>query len=138
MRIGTVATEAGVGVETVRYYERRGLIDRPLRPRQGGFRNYPTTAVDRIRFIRQAQDLGFSLKEIDDLLSLRADPSADCADVRRRAQAKLGEVDQKIASLTKISLALQDLINACPGHGAAAHCCSILEALEPRGAVAAR
>ena len=74
MTIGKAAREAGVGVETIRFYERKGLIDQPLRPREGGFRIYPDHAVHRVRFIRKAQELGFSLSEVEDLLALRADP----------------------------------------------------------------
>jgi MerR family mercuric resistance operon transcriptional regulator len=99
MTIGKAARKAGVGVETIRFYERKGLIDRPPRPNVGGFRVYPVETVERIRFIRQAQELGFSLREILELLSLRADPESDCADVRERAEAKLREVTRKIAGL---------------------------------------
>ena len=119
MRISTIARRAEVGVETIRFYERQGLTTRPPRPLNGGFRSYPAETVARVRFVRQAQSIGFTLKEIDELLSLRADPSADCADVRERAQAKLEEVESKIARLTAIQSALQALINACPGKGAA-------------------
>ncbi len=129
MWISEVATRAGVGVETVRFYERQGLISQPRKPSDGGFRSYSQETAERIRFIRQAQDLGFSLKEIDALLSLRADPTTDCADVRERAQTKLGEVNNKIARLTAIQSALKSLIDACPGQGAV-RSCSILEALE--------
>ncbi len=114
MRIGTAAKTAGVSVETVRFYERQGLIGQPSRPIDGGYRSYPSATVGRIRFIRQAQDLGFALKEIDELLSLKADPSTDCADVRARASAKLEDVKVKIARLVAIQSALQDLIGACP------------------------
>jgi MerR family mercuric resistance operon transcriptional regulator len=131
MRISTVAKKAGVGVETVRFYERRGLITQPPRPLDGGFRDYPAEIVDRIQFIRQAQNLGFALKEVDELLSLRSDPSTDCADVRERARAKLEDVSQKIVRLIAIQSALQDLIDACPGKGPAARRCCILGALEP-------
>jgi MerR family mercuric resistance operon transcriptional regulator len=79
MRISEAARAAAVGVETVRYYERRGLIERPPRPATGGYRSYPPDTVQRILFIRQAQGLGFTLSEIEELLALRADPSADCA-----------------------------------------------------------
>ncbi len=130
MRIGTLAKSADVGVETIRFYERKGLIDRPLKPKDGGFRAYPEEAVERICFIRQAQELGFSLKEIMELLSLRADPSTDCAEVRQRAEAKLRNVDQKIDQLRTIQSALRDLIGACPGNGSAAKNCSILAALK--------
>lgn len=128
MQIGTLANEAGVGVETIRFYERKGLIARPPRPRDGGFRSYPSETVDRIRFIRHAQELGFSLKEAGELLSLRADPSTECTDVREQARVKLEEVNQKVAHLQKIAAALRDLIAACPGKGALQEC-SILTAL---------
>jgi MerR family mercuric resistance operon transcriptional regulator len=127
MTIGQAARRAGCGVETIRFYERQGLIERPPKP-AAGFRHYPSEIVDRVRFIRQAQVLGFSLREIDELLSLRIDPRADCADVRSRASAKLDEVVRKIAELERIREALAELIEACPGHGAA-RTCSILEAL---------
>ena len=129
MTIGKAARLAGVGVETVRFYERKRLIGRPPRPKDSGFRDYPIETIRRIRFIRQAQELGFSLKEIDELLSLRADPLTDCAEVRARAEAKLKDVNEKIARLSAIQSALQDLIAACPGQGPAARRCSILEAL---------
>ncbi len=129
MWISELATRAGVGVETVRFYERQGLISQPHKPSDGGFRSYSQETVERIRFVRQAQDLGFSLKEIDALLSLRADPTTDCADVRERAQTKLEDVNNKIARLTAIQSALKSLIDACPGRGAV-RSCSILETLE--------
>ena len=128
MTISKAARKAGVGVEAIRFYERRGLIEQPPKPESSGFRDYPMETVQRIRFIRQAQEIGFSLREIEELLSLRADPAADCADVREQAKAKLGEVNRKIAGLEKISGALQELIAACPGSGAL-RTCSILEAL---------
>lgn len=128
MTISKVAREAGVGVETVRFYERRGLIEQPPKPNSGGFRIYPEDAVARIRFIRQAQDLGFSLREIEELLSIRIDPAADCADVRAHAQMKFEEVKKKIAHLSRIGDALEELIDACPGTGAIRKC-SIMEAL---------
>ena len=131
MRIGTIANKAGVGVETIRFYERKTLIAQPPKPAGGGFRDYPAETVERIWFIRQAQSLGFSLDEIDELLSLRADPSTDCADVRERARAKLGEVNAKIARLTAIRSAIEELIDACPGKGAA-RLCTILEAFETK------
>ncbi len=128
MTIGRAARQAGVGVETIRFYERKGLIEQPLRPFDASFRVYPAETVRRIRFIREAQEIGFSLREIDELLSLRADPSADSADVRERAIAKRDEVERKIAHLREIHGALEELISACPGRGAVRDC-SIMEAL---------
>lgn len=128
LTIGKVAEKAGVGVETVRFYERKGLIAQPQRP-EHGFRVYSGTEVQRIRFIRQAQELGFSLQEIRDLLELRADPGTDCADVRERAVVKLEGVEDKIQQLQRIRRALKRVIAACPGQGALTGC-SIIEAME--------
>ncbi len=133
MTIGRAARNAGVGVETIRFYERKGLIDQPPKPLDAGFRVYPEETVARLRFIRKAQEIGFSLREIDELLSFRADPTADCADVRDQAAAKLAEVERKIARLEEIRGALDELIAACPGRGAL-RACSIMEALARRDA----
>ena len=129
MRIGEVAQASGVGVETVRFYQRRKLIVQPLKPRDGSMRAYPEETVARIRFIRRAQQLGFSLREVQELLSLRTDPSSDCADVRRRAEAKRREVDEKIARLKAMRSALDRVIGACPRSGST-RLCSILDELE--------
>ena len=126
--IGKAAMKAGVGVETIRFYERKGLIEQPPKPLDTGFRVYPEETVQRIRFIRQAQEIGFSLREIDELLSLRADPAADCAHVRERAAAKLEEVERKIEQLGRIRSALNELIAACPGRVALREC-SIMASL---------
>ncbi len=129
LTISKATKNAGVGVETIRFYERKGLIEQPPRPAVGGFRVYPADTVRRVRFIRQGQELGFSLRQIGELMSLKADPETDCSDVRRRAQAKLEEVDEKLARLTRIRAALEELIAACPGRGAL-RACSIMGALE--------
>ncbi len=128
LTIGKAALKAGVGVETIRFYERKGLVERPRKPAVGGFRDYPAETIGRIRFIRQAQEIGFSLREIKEILSLRADPKADCSHVRERAAAKLDEVNRKIARLAGIRGALEELIAACPGRGAL-RACSILDVL---------
>ena len=129
MTISKIAKAAGVGVETVRFYERKGLVDQPLKPSSGGFRVYPAETAGRIRFIRQAQELGFSLREIKELLSLRTDPATDCADVRERAQVKLDEITRKITQMKGIQVALEKLIAVCPGQGAL-QVCSIIDAIE--------
>ena len=126
--IGILARAADVNVETVRFYERKGLVERPIRPRDGGYRNYPEAAIDRIRFIREAQGLGFSLAEIGGLLSLRTDPSSDCGWVRSAAEEKRVEVVNKINRLKRIRTALDQLIEACPGKGDISQC-TILDAL---------
>ena len=129
MTISKIAKEAGVGVETVRFYEKKGLVDQPSKPASGGFRHYPAETGERIRFIRQAQELGFSLCEIQELLSLKADPATDCSNVRERAQVKRDEIVRKIAVMKGIQSALEKLIAACPGRGAL-RVCSIMDAID--------
>src|SRR5260370_2214429 len=104
--------EGGVNVETIRYYERHGLLPKPPRT-HSGYRIFSDDAVTRLRFIKHAQDLGFSLKEIKELLSLRVRPGSSCADVRRKAEAKIVDVDQKIQHLQAIKGALVGLTGAC-------------------------
>jgi len=128
VRISEVAKAAHVGIETVRFYERRGLIPQPVRPADGGFRSYPEQVTLQIRFIRQAQELGFSLGEIKELLSLKSIPDADCSEVRRRALSKRDDVDFKIKRLRRIRKTLTKLIDACPGEGALGSC-SIIDAM---------
>jgi DNA-binding transcriptional MerR regulator/copper chaperone CopZ len=128
MTIARAARAAGVGIETVRFYERRGLIRQPRKPANGGYREYDAETVERVRFIRQAQDLGFSLRETKELLALRADPRADCSDVRARAVKKRDEVEQKLRQLKNLRRALEALIANCPG-GGALRACTILDAI---------
>lgn len=127
MRIGEIAERASVGVETVRFYESKGLIPQPLRPVSGGYRDYPRDAVHRISFIRSAQSLGFSLREIKELLALEFGPESKCIDVRQRAETKRREVLEKIESLKRIKTALDALIDACPGEGPARQCSILSE-----------
>jgi len=128
LTIGTLARRAGVGVETVRFYERRGLVRRPARPR-AGYRAYPEEAVGRIRFIRNAQAVGFTLQEVKELLALRVTAGTSCAAVRSRASAKVADVESRLADLERIRKALENLVAACPGRGALVNC-SILDTLD--------
>jgi MerR family copper efflux transcriptional regulator len=123
--IGALAKRAGVGIDTVRYYERAGLLA-PKTRLSSGYRRYSELELTRLRFIRRAQILGFSLKEVRELLALSA--QRDVARVKRSAQAKLADVEARIAELEKIRQGLTTLIAACPGHGRAADC-PILKAL---------
>jgi Hg(II)-responsive transcriptional regulator len=132
LTIAKTAREAGVGVETIRFYERRGLIEQPKKPQGSGFRVYSPEQVKRIKFIRQAQQIGFSLHEIQELLSLKADPAADCSAVRNQAVAKLEEVNRKIEQLQHIGTALKALIAVCPGRGGL-QACTILDTLADPG-----
>ena len=128
LTIGKVARAAGVGVETVRFYERKGLVPRPKKPERG-FRVYSPEIVTRIRFIRAAQQLGFSLREVSELLSLRADTAADAGSVRAQVKTKLHGVDDRIRRLRKIRAALRQLLERCSGDGPI-QTCSILGALD--------
>jgi MerR family copper efflux transcriptional regulator len=129
LTIGKAARAAGVNVETIRFYERRGLIEQPRKPDGHGYRQYSLTIVARIRFIRKSQALGFSLREIEDLLSLETDTGADCGDVQERAAAKIEDLDHKIAELVRMRTALEQIAATCPGCGAPLRSCSIMEAL---------
>lgn len=128
MSIGELAEAAGVGVETIRFYERKKLIAQPKRPRSG-FRKYDEDAARRIRFIRQAQELGFTLAEIQQLLELRLDPRRSCADVKSEAQTKIADIDQKISSLEVMRSALVHITRSCSGEGPTSEC-PILDAIE--------
>jgi MerR family transcriptional regulator, copper efflux regulator len=123
--IGTLAKRAGVSIDTVRYYERGGLLA-PKARLASGYRRYSDAEVSRLRFIRRAQALGFSLKEIKELLAISG--RRDVARVKRSAQEKLADVEERIAALERVRKGLSDLIAACPGHGRAADC-PILKAL---------
>ena len=127
--IGRAAKLAGVGVETIRFYERKQLIAQPPRPAHGGARDYGGDIVARLQFIKQAQDIGFSLAEIGELLSLRASSGAGCQDIRARAIAKRRDVQAKLDRLGRMAAALDDLISQCPGEGGISTC-TILEAMD--------
>lgn len=129
LMIGQVARRAGVGVETVRFYERQRLIDQPLR-RASGYRQYEEDVVARLRFIKRAKELGFSLREIRELLALRVDPGTTCAEIRGKAEAKIADVENRITALQKMRKALKKLTMACRGRGPISEC-PILEALDP-------
>ncbi len=112
LTIGQLARRAGVGVETVRFYEREGLIFEPPR-RPSGYRDYPHETVTRIVFIRRAKELGFSLKEIRELLELRVQPRQNCTRVKESAEAKIADIDTKIAALRRMRRGLTALTKAC-------------------------
>lgn len=128
LTIGQVAKRAGIGVETVRFYEREGLLEEPQR-RPSGYRQFDKQIVERLLFIRRAKELGFTLKEIKELLSLRLDPSTTCADVKTRAEAKIADIENKINSLQRMRRALMKLTKACSGSGRTSDC-PILDALD--------
>ena len=128
LTIGHLAKETGVSLETVRYYERRGLLPKPPRS-ASGYRLFPAEAARRLRFIRRAQELGFSLREIRELLSLRVSPKASSAEVRKRAEGKIAEIDAKINTLESMRKTLRKLTKSCAGCGSTTEC-PILESLD--------
>ncbi len=128
LRTGDLAKLADVNTQTLRYYERRRLLPRPRRS-ESGYRLYDDDAVRRIRFIKKAQYLGFTLEEILDLLTLRADPDTPCIEVRDRAVRKIDSVADKIRELQRIKRALTKVAAQCTGRGPVSDC-PILEALE--------
>jgi Hg(II)-responsive transcriptional regulator len=127
IRTGELARQAGVGVETLRFYERQGLLPEPPR-RASGYRDYPPESVGLVRFIRRAQAIGFTLKEVRDLLALREIPRATCGDVVALARHKLTEIDAKLADLHSMRAALAGLLEGCTGTPPIARC-PIIESL---------
>lgn len=135
LTVGKVARLAGVGVETIRFYERENLLPKPARAPSSGYRLYSQDTVQRLAFISRAKELGFTLRETRELLGLRSARSATCESMRARAQDKLDDVRRKIETLQRIEAVLEELADTCPstadgGLGA----CPILAALERTGA----
>lgn len=131
MTLGQLARACGLGRETIRYYERRGLVQRPPRS-PAGYRQYDGSAARRVRFIRQAQSVGFSLEEIADLLAMRVVRENQCAEVKARFQRKVADIDARIATLQRMRRAVLDLAASCVGAGPIPDC-PILRALDPAG-----
>jgi MerR family copper efflux transcriptional regulator len=131
LTIGKLAERGGVNIQTIRYYERRGLIPRPERS-EAGYRLYGEEAVKRLGFVRKAQLLGVSLQEIDELLALRMQSGTSCADIRQKADQKIAAVDAKLSELSRIRTALVKLARTCRGKGPTSEC-PILEALDADG-----
>jgi MerR family copper efflux transcriptional regulator len=128
MRIGEVAQRAGVNVQTLRYYERRGLLPSPTR-RPSGYREYSPDMVAVIRFIKRAQHLGFSLEDVGELLELRQNPSSSGAAVRAVAMRRAADIADRIRRLSAMQKALEQLVTACECAGAS-RACPIIEALD--------
>lgn len=127
LTIGAVAKRAGVPIDTIRYYEREGLLPEPLR-RASGYRSYGEGTVAQLRFIRRAKALGFTLEEIRDLLALSADRQRGVKAVKQRAEERLAAIETRIAELQRVRDGLVELVASCPGHGAPEDC-PILRAL---------
>lgn len=129
MKIGELATRAGVHIQTIRYYERRRLLPEPGR-RPSGYRDYGSEALDRLHFIKRAQELGFTLAEIRELLALRLDPATPAAAVKTRAEAKIADIDRKLHDLERIRHALVHLAGHCRGGRGPIGDCPLLDALD--------
>lgn len=130
MRIGEVASRAGVNVETLRYYERRGLLREPDR-RPSGYRSYGEESVRVVRFIKRAQVLGFTLNDIDDLLRLAGHGRQSCQEVRALATAKIEDMDRRIATLEAMRASLVALVRTCATRSEPTEC-PLLEAIEEK------
>jgi MerR family copper efflux transcriptional regulator len=128
LTIGKLAEQGRVNIQTIRYYERRGLIAKPNRS-ASAYRFYDRDTVRRLGFVRKAQLLGFSLQEIGELLSLRVRPGTTCADIREKARQKVAAVDEKLLELARIRGALAKLATRCRGRGPTSDC-PILQALD--------
>ncbi|MBK8190107.1 MAG: heavy metal-responsive transcriptional regulator [Vampirovibrionales bacterium] len=129
MTSGELAKQASVNVETLRYYEREQLLPAPSRT-EAGYRMYGAQDLTRVRFIRRAQDLGFSLAEIRDLLALRHDASQSVGVVKQLAEHKIQTINEKIQSLEAMKAALTQLAQACPGDHGLVEDCPILKCLD--------
>jgi len=121
LKIGQIATASGVSREAIRYYEREGLVAAPERL-PNGYRGYAPAVVTRLNFIKRAKGLGFSLKEVRDLLSLLDDANAGARDLKRRAEAKLAEIEAAMSDLRRMHDVLSELTEACPGRGVKDRC----------------
>ncbi len=128
LTISKIAGGAGIGIETVRFYEKEGLIDPPART-PSNYRIYPESDIMRLRFIRRAKNLGFTLKEIKELLSLQLDPQASKAEVKQQTESKIADIGRKIRDLTRMKEVLESLDACCDGQGPTSEC-PILGALE--------
>jgi len=125
MTIGKLAKASDVGIETVRFYERKDMIQKPQKI--GGFRYYPDHYVEQIKFIKRAQNLGFTLRETKDLLELKVKKNSECQDILNKAAEKIVEIENKISDLQKMKASLEDLANCCEDPTIALSHCSIFE-----------
>lgn len=125
LTIGKLAKACGVSVETIRFYERKGLIEQP--PKAGGFRYYPQNYIIRVDFIKKSKNLGFTLCEIQELLNLKVDTKSSCGDVLKRTELKINEINSKIKDLKKMKKSLEALADCCEDRNLSLSECPILE-----------
>lgn len=121
MKIGAVAKQARISVEAVRFYEKQGLINTPSR-NESGYRVYSPDIINQLLFVARAKELGFSLKEIKELLILRDSPDITCAEIKKQTEKKIADIEGKITDLTIIKSSLDKLVKSCPGIGTIEKC----------------
>ena len=129
LTIGRLASACDVNIDTIRYYERKNILQ-PSGRTDAGYRLYSQDSIARLNFVRGAQTLGFTLSEIAELLDLQSSNDKDCGDIQSQAAQKVIEIEDKINNLLQIKQALKSLINDCPGSGAPLSECSILHYLD--------
>ncbi len=128
LQIGDIAKQAGINIETIRYYERRGLI-LPVGRTEAGYRIYDENILTRLRFIKNAKEIGFTLKEIDELLKLKISPKSKCEDIRKKAEKKLKAIEEKMSMLESMQKVLKRLVSDCQS-GLPTEECPILKSME--------
>ncbi len=130
MKIGELAKKSNTSIDTIRYYEKIGLLGKPSRS-GAGYRLYSSEFIEQLKFIKRAKHVGFSIKEIQELLFLRQEKQVKtCADVKQFASKKLEDIEDKIVELTKIKMALDRIVKGCDGSSNSAAHCNILNALD--------
>lgn len=130
LTIGKLARASNVGVETIRFYERKGLIIQPSK--QGGFRYYNPELITRVNFIKRSQELGFTLKETKELLELTLKEQSKCSDVLAKTQSKIDEIDEKIKDLKRMKKSLKGLADCCESSDMPLSDCPVLECFLPK------
>jgi len=122
LTIGQVAKKTNVNIETIRYYESLGVLPKPHRNPNSGYRQYKENTIERLNFILNAKELGFSLKEIKQLFALRIKSNTTCGDIKTRAENKIKEIEEKIKTLQRMKKALNKLSSQCKGKGPVGDC----------------
>ncbi len=128
LKIGEVAKRGGVNLQTIRFYEREQLLSKPPRL-SSGYRSYPGDTVRKVRFIKRAQEIGFTLAEIRELLAIRLDPNRESVEVRALAEAKISGIEEKMRTLQRMKEALRHITERCSGCGPSKEC-PILESID--------
>lgn len=129
LTIGSLAEKSGVGVETIRFYQREGLIKEPPKPSRG-YRQYAADDIVKIGFIKRCQELGFSLREVKELLEFNNKSGATCNDIKKKTIKKLSEINQKITALKQMKKSLEELQCACDEGKKAVQNCDVMKCFD--------